>query len=122
MPSGLSIGKGKGQSEDAASKCTMEPASKRARVSDAQAQCSPSTVISESGFAPLTPSRSDTGSSEYSPVSDAEQESQGVTSSSECSPDSDAEPEEQKVKTEAQTEDLLLAQAAQALTSRQSTT
>ena len=55
MPSGLSIGKGKGQSEDAASKCTMEPASKRARMTDAQAQCSPSTVTSGSGFAPLTP-------------------------------------------------------------------
>jgi hypothetical protein len=52
----------------------MEPASKRARVTDAQAQCSPSTVTSGSGFAPLTPmsdrGRSNAGSSEYSPVSD----------------------------------------------------
>ena len=70
----------------------------------------------------LTPGRSDAGSSDYSPVSDAEQESQEVASSSEYSPVSDAEPESQKVKTEAQQEELLLAQSAQALTGRQSTT
>jgi hypothetical protein len=38
MPSALSKGKGKGQSEHAARACTMEPASKRARMTDAQAQ------------------------------------------------------------------------------------
>jgi hypothetical protein len=95
-------------------------------------------VTNGSGFAPLTPSRSDTGSSsDFSSVSEAEQEAQEVTRSSEYSPVSDAEPEEQKVKTEAQAEDLFLeqkvkteaqaedlflAQSTQALTSRQSTT
>jgi hypothetical protein len=69
-------------------------------MTDAPAQRSPSTVTNESKFTPLTP---DTGSSEYSPVSDAE-------------------PEEQTAKTEAQAEDLLLAQLTQALTGRQSTT
>jgi hypothetical protein len=57
-------------------------------------------VTNKSGFTPLTP---DAGSSEFSPVSGAE-------------------PEEQKVKTEAQAEDLFLAQSTQALTSRQPTT
>jgi hypothetical protein len=56
------------------------------------------------------------------PVSEAEQESQGVTRSSEYSPVSDAEPEFQEAKTETQTEDMRLAQSAQALTGRQSTT
>jgi hypothetical protein len=139
VPSALSKGKENGQSEHAARTCALEPALQRARknkMTEAQAQHSPSTVTNESGFAPLTPSRSDTGSSsDFSPVSDAEQEAQEVARSSEYSPVSDAEPEEQKVKTEAKAEDLLvevktetraedlrLAQAAQALTSRPSTT
>jgi hypothetical protein len=70
IPSALSKGKGKGQSEHTARMCVMEPASKRARMTDAQAQRSPSTVTNESGFTPLTP---DADNGDYSPVSDAGQ-------------------------------------------------
>jgi hypothetical protein len=52
-PSALS--RGKGRSEDTAGICDMEPASKRARVTEAQAQCSHSTVTNEGRFIPLTP-------------------------------------------------------------------
>jgi hypothetical protein len=41
-PKASTLSKGNGRSEDAASKCAMEPASKRARTTEAQAQCSPS--------------------------------------------------------------------------------
>jgi hypothetical protein len=60
------------------------------------------------------------GSSEYSPVSGAEQEPQGVTGSSEYSPVSDAEPEPQEVKTEAQAEVLHMARFTQARAHRSS--
>ena len=47
--------RGKGRSEDTAGTCDMEPTSKRARVTEAQAQCSHSTVTNEGRFIPLTP-------------------------------------------------------------------
>jgi hypothetical protein len=66
-----------------AGECAMEPAApKRTRTTETQAgttqpQC---RVANESGFAPLTPSRSDTPgsgrSSGFSPASEAEQEAQ----------------------------------------------
>jgi hypothetical protein len=52
-PSALS--KGKGRSEDTAGTCDMEPVSKRAGVTEAQAQCSRSAVAIKGRFTPLTP-------------------------------------------------------------------
>jgi hypothetical protein len=107
IPSALSKGKGKGQSEHAARMCVLEPALKRARKSKTTPQRSPSTVIDKRSSSPLTGSdrgHSDTSedegagpsnaaeSSEYSPVSgndqespevETEQKSQEVTGSSE---------------------------------------
>ena len=104
----------------------MEPAPKRVGVTNAQAQCSPSTVTNENGFTPLTPVNdrgySDTseeertgpsemrGSSEYSPGSASWRPG--------YSPVSDVEPEQQKAKTE----ELCLAQSVQGLTRRRSAT
>jgi hypothetical protein len=53
MPPGLS--KGKSRALDDASKYVAEPASKRARTAEAQAQWSNSTVTSGGQFIPLTP-------------------------------------------------------------------
>ena len=58
------------------------------------------------------------GSSEYSPVSDAEQEPREVAGSSEYSPVSGVEQEPRKVKTES----LRMAQAVQVLTQHQQAT
>jgi hypothetical protein len=86
MPSALSKGKEKDQSEHAARTCALEPALKlkRARKSKMTPQRSPSTVIDKKSFSPLTGSDrgySDTSedegagpsnaaeSSDYSPVS-----------------------------------------------------
>jgi hypothetical protein len=66
-PSALS--RGKGRSEDTAGTCDMEPASKRTRVTEAQAQCSHSTVTNEGRFIPLTPEiEKESGSSKYGGV------------------------------------------------------
>jgi hypothetical protein len=110
------LSRGKGRSEDAASECAMDPASKRTRVTDAQAECSSSTVTSEDGQQVSDRGHSDTGSSEYSPVSDAGQKSREITGSSEYSPVSDAEQEPREVKTEAHAEVLHMARFVQALT------
>ena len=53
LTSGLSKGKGKGRSEDAANGHAMEPAPKRARATNAPAQCSPSTMTTKGRFIPL---------------------------------------------------------------------
>jgi hypothetical protein len=118
-PTASTFSKGKGRSEDAASKCAMEPASKRARMTNAQAQCNPSTVTNESGFTPLTPVN-DRG---YSDTSDDERRgSFSVMDSSEYSPVSDVEQEPREVKTEDQAELLRLAQSTQVFTQHQLTT
>jgi hypothetical protein len=112
-PSALS--RGKGRSEDAAGTCDMEPASKRARMAEAQTQCSHITVTNGDRFIPLTPEiekASGPSTTEYdrgySDTSDDEGRDQSnVMDSSEYSPVSDAEQEPRKVKTE----DLRMAQA-----------
>jgi hypothetical protein len=118
-PTASTLSKGKGRSEDAASKCAMEPAPKRVGVTNAQAQCSPSTVTNENGFTPLTPVN-DRG---YSDTSDDERRGPcSVMDSSEYSPVSDVEQEPREAKTEDQAELLRLAQFAQILTQHQPTT
>jgi hypothetical protein len=47
-PKASTLSKGNGRSEDAASKCAMEPAPKRAGMTEAQAQCSSSAVANGS--------------------------------------------------------------------------
>jgi hypothetical protein len=116
--------RGKGRSEDAASKCAVEPASKRARATEVQAPCSHSTVTNESGFTSLTPV-SDRGHSDTS--DDEGRGSFSVMNSSEYAPVSDVEQEPREVKTEGQAElltrELLrLAQFAQMLTQHRPTT
>jgi hypothetical protein len=99
--------------------CHVEPASKRARVTNAQAQCSPGAVTNESGFIPLTPVN-DRG---HSDTSDDERRGPcGMMDSSEYSPVSDVEQEPREVKTEDQAELLRLAQCAQTPTQHQPTT
>jgi hypothetical protein len=93
-------------------------------VTEAQAQCSPSTVTNEDRFIPLTPENegaSEPSTTEYdrghSDTSDDEGRGpSNVMDSSEYSPVSDAE---QEVKTEDQAELLHLAQSAQMLTQHQ---
>ena len=106
--------------------CDMEPASKRARVTEAQAQYSHSAVTNEDRFIPLTPEIETAGGPStteydrgYSGTSDDEGRGQSnVMGSSEYSPVSDAEQEPRKFKTE----DLRMAQALQVLTHRRQTT
>jgi hypothetical protein len=115
------LSRGKGRSEDAANKCAVEPASKRARMTNAQAHCSPSTMTNESGFTPQTPENE----REVSDTSgDEGRGSPSVIDSSEYSPVSDVKQGLRKVKTEGQAEVciLRLAQSAQVLTQHQPTT
>jgi hypothetical protein len=124
------LSKGKGRSEDTAGTCDMEPASKRARATEAQAQCSHSTVATKGRFIPLMPEieeASGPSTTEYdrghSDTSDDERRGPpSVMDSSEYSPVSDVEQEPREVKTEDQAELLRLVQAAQMLTQRRQTT
>jgi hypothetical protein len=109
-PSALSQGQENGQSEHAARACALQRAPKRPR------RQSPSTVIGKESFSPLT--GSDQESPPYSPFSGDEQ----YSPVSEDEPDAQAKGRPVEVKTETQAEDLRLAQVAQKLTSRQSTT
>jgi hypothetical protein len=109
-PSALSQGQENGQSEHAARACALERAPKRSR------RQGPSTVIGRESFSPVTGSDQESppyspfsGDGQYSPVSEDE-------------PDVQAKERPVEVKTEDQAEDLRLAQVAQKLTSRQSTT
>jgi hypothetical protein len=113
MPSGLS--KGKGRTPDDASTNAAEPAPKCARMTKAQGQRSTSTMTNEDGFTPLTP-ENDRGHSDTS--DDERRGSSSVMDSSEYPPVSDAEQEPRKFKTE----DVRMAQSVQVLTHHQPTT
>jgi hypothetical protein len=131
-PKASTLSKGTGRSEDAASKCAMEPASnKRARMTNgAQAPCSHSTVATKGRFIPPTPEIEKAGgpsTTEYdrgfSDTSDDERRGLfSVMNSSEYSPVSGVAQEPREVKTEDQAELLCLAQSAQVLTQHQPTT
>jgi hypothetical protein len=116
-PSALS--RGKGRSEDTAGTCDMGPAPKRARVNEAQAQCSHSTVTKEGRSIPLTP-ENDRGHSDT--PDDKRRGPSSVMDSSEYSPVSGVEQEPREVKTEDQADLLRLAQSVQVLTRRRSAT